>query len=76
VGNAPPVGIALLVTARVTSGANLATELRQAGCPAQTIALLEAGSWRIYVPGAPPAVNAAFPRSLEVGTPFFVACRP
>lgn len=76
VGTPPSGGTALLVTGTgVTTATELAAALRAAGCGPQTLALLDAGRWRIHVVGAPPAVNAAFPPTVGPSTPFFVACR-
>ncbi|MFN8639278.1 MAG: hypothetical protein U0360_07430 [Dehalococcoidia bacterium] len=48
--------------------------LTAGGCPAASIAVLEAGSWKVYVVGAPAAVNTQFPATLAAGLPFFVRC--
>ena len=75
-GTAPPRGsVGLLVTARSAAPSDLSTSLDQAGCEVQSLAVIVGGAWRVYVSGAPAAVNAAFPASLDTATPFFVRCR-
>ena len=75
-GTAPPArSVGLLVTARSTTAADLSTSLEQAGCGVRSLAVIARGAWRVYVGGAPAAVNARFPTSLDASTPFFVRCR-
>jgi hypothetical protein len=75
-GTAPARGsIGLLVTSQISTPAGLAAALAAAGCPPETIAILESGIWRIYIFGAPAQVNAAFPASLAATTPFFIRCQ-
>jgi hypothetical protein len=77
VGTVPARGsIALLVTAGTTNAASLASALTAAGCPPESIAILEGGVWKIFIPGAPAVVNAAFPASLPATMAFFVRCLP
>ena len=69
-------GIALLVTSEPSDPEGLIHELTEAFCPTITIALLVNSQWSVYVVGAPPAVNLAFPETLATGTPFLVRCGP
>ena len=73
---AVPAGdsIALLVTGSAATAADLVTALGTAGCTVESISVLPAGAWLIFINGAPSVVNAAFPVSLDAGTPFFVRC--
>ena len=74
-GTPPGPGLlGLLVTSGAVSASNLVDALASTGCSTSALAVLEAGVWRVYIPGAPGAVNAAFPSSLEAGTPFAVRC--
>lgn len=76
-GSAPARGlVGLLVTNRASSATGLSSALATAGCSPASIAVLEAGVWKVYVVGAPSIVNSAFPSSLPAGTPFFVRCQP
>ncbi|MCC6238310.1 MAG: CAP domain-containing protein [Dehalococcoidia bacterium] len=76
-GSAPARGlVGLLVTSRASTAAGLSAVLSTAGCSPASIAVLEAGVWKVHVVGAPSIVNAAFPSSLPAGTPFFVRCQP
>ncbi|MEZ4502732.1 MAG: hypothetical protein R3C39_08920 [Dehalococcoidia bacterium] len=43
-----------------------------AGRTVETIGVLEQGTWRLFVQGAPDFVNANFPAVLPATTPFFV----
>ena len=75
-GAAPGPGqIALLVTVRDASAADLAAGLRVSGCEPESLSILSAGLWSVFIVGAPAAVNAAFPEELAADTPFFVRCR-
>ncbi len=74
-GAAPSRGlVGLLVTSRGSTAAGLASALTAGGCAPASIAVLEAGAWKVYVVGAPAVVNNAFPASLPSATPFFVRC--
>ncbi len=74
-GVAPARGsIGLLVTNRDSSATGLVAALTSGGCPAASIAVLERGTWKVHVVGAPAVVNSAFPASLAASTPFFVRC--
>ncbi|MEZ4503030.1 MAG: hypothetical protein R3C39_10430 [Dehalococcoidia bacterium] len=73
----PSNDIALLTSpVDTTSRSQLVSDLANAGCNVVTIAIVESGTWMIFIPGAPPAVNAAsmFPESVAPTTPFFVRC--
>ena len=69
-------GTALLATSEDSDPPALATRLSAAGCNTTTIELLISGASSIYVVGAPPTVNAAFPATIAAQTPFFVRCAP
>ena len=73
----PPAGggIALLATTEASTAAALVSALGAGGCGANTLAILVASAWSVYVVGAPPAVNTTFPATLAAGTPFFVRCK-
>jgi hypothetical protein len=74
-GTAPAKGsIGLLVTSGASNAAGLVTALGAAGCTAESLAILEAGTWKIYINGAPAVVNTAFPASIAATTAFFVRC--
>ena len=66
--------IGLLVTGSAATAADLVTALGTAGCTVESISVLPAGAWLIFINGAPSVVNAAFPVSLDAVTPFFVRC--
>jgi len=75
-GTAPPAGsVGLLVTARAATPSDLSMSLDQAGCDVESLAVIVDGAWRVYVRGAPDAVNARFPTPMDGSTPFFVRCR-
>jgi hypothetical protein len=75
-GTAPARGsIGLLVTAGATNAASLVSALGTAGCPVESLAILEGGVWKIYINGAPAVVNAAFPASVGATVAFFVRCQ-
>jgi hypothetical protein len=76
VGDVPSEGVAFLVVGVDATPTNLAVSLADLGCAATTIGVTQAGTWSLYVPGAPEFVNAAFPGSLVAGTPFAVRCTP
>lgn len=77
VGTAPARGlVGLLVTSTTSSATGLVTALTAGGCAPASLAVLQAGAWKVYVVGAPAVVNSAFPASLPSGTPFFVRCAP
>lgn len=74
-GAAPAAGSqGLLVTTRIANADDLVKALSTDGCSARVIAYLQAGTWKIYIPGAPTVVNAAFPASLPATTPLFIGC--
>jgi hypothetical protein len=74
-GEAPKPGqIALLVTSRVTSAADLIPALAARGCTAALLAITTNGEWAVYVVGGPAFVNASFPTSLPQDQAFFVRC--
>lgn len=71
----PPRGASgLLVAPRTITGAELVSRLSSAGCRAEVLGVLAGGRWLLLIPGAPDAVNAAFPPTLALGTPFYVRC--
>lgn len=74
-GSAPRAGSqGLLVTTQLTSIDALVSSVRADGCTARVIGLLQNGTWRLYIPGAPAVVNAGFPASLPPTTALFVGC--
>lgn len=74
-GTTPAAGqLGLLVTSGVVSADNLVSALASSGCSTRSIAVLEGGAWKVFIPGAPSAVNVAFPSALLSGTPFAVRC--
>jgi hypothetical protein len=74
-GAVPAAGsIGLLVTGSAVTAADLVTALGADGCTVESISVLPAGAWLIFINGAPSVVNAAFPVSLAAVTPFFVRC--
>jgi hypothetical protein len=75
-GTAPAPGSqGLLVTTAAVSPSALAAALAAAGCDAETLGVIEAGEWVMYVPGAPPFANVGFPLALGADAPFYVRCR-
>lgn len=66
--------IGLLVIGADAESSALLAELSRAGCDVGTLAVIPAGRWLVYIPGAPAQVNAAFPPRLDALTPFFVRC--
>lgn len=75
IGELPKRGSpALLVTASERPATQLLSQLRSDGCDAAAIAVIRNGVWLVYIPGAPGAVNAAFPPILGAQTPFFLRC--
>jgi hypothetical protein len=75
-GTAPAAGSqALLVTSRSITPVELAQAISAAGCPVETLGVIEAGDWLMYVDGAPAYVNAGFLQELATGTPFYVRCK-
>ncbi len=77
VGPAPrPSSTGLLVTSPGAAQpvSSLTAALASSGCSVETLALLQQGSWRVMIAGAPPAANLGFPATLEGATPFFVRC--
>ena len=74
-GDVPGSGsIALLVTAGEATSASLIDALADSGCTAESLGVLEGGTWLMYINGAPAVVNASFPATLPDTTPFFVRC--
>ncbi len=74
-GTLPGAGqSALLVTTRSLPTAELASSLDAAGCLPQTLSVLVAGVWEVYVPGAPGPVNEGFVPAIALDTPFVVRC--
>ncbi|MFN8638564.1 MAG: S8 family serine peptidase [Dehalococcoidia bacterium] len=74
-GVAPGRGlVALLVVGTDEDLGVLADALASSGCDVGTLAVIPSGRWLVYIPGAPAAVNAAFPPRLSALTPFFVRC--
>lgn len=70
-------GIALLANAGTPlTRASLTSALQAEGCTVVTLAVIDGGTWAIYIPGAPAAVNegSRFPSTLASGAPFFVRC--
>lgn len=75
VGSVPGTGAAgLLVTGGAASPAQLIADLGGRGCNVGALAVLQAGTWSIYINGAPAIVNSAFPASLAASTPFYLRC--
>lgn len=72
----PPAtgGIALMLSTEAGTPNQLTATLADLGCDAETIAVVGAPPWRIYVPAAPGFVNADFPANIAADTPFFVRC--
>ena len=73
-GLIPATGIALLVTSVESTPDGLVAVLADNGCAADLLAITEAGALNIFLVGAPPIVNEAFPLSLAPRTAFFVRC--
>lgn len=74
-GNVPARGsIGLLVVRGTQTSATLVSAFAASGCPVESLAILVAGRWLIFINGAPVVVNAAFPAQLVDLTPFFVRC--
>ena len=69
-----PGAAGLLVTSVPLASTDLVSELEFSGCTPEMVGLLTQGTWQIYIPGAPAAVNASFPASLAAATPFFTRC--
>jgi hypothetical protein len=75
VGMLPGAGqTALMVTTRDWATVDMAAALESVGCKPASLALLDDGSWVVFVPGAPLAINADFGISLAAETPFVVRC--
>lgn len=74
-GTPPRPGTAgLLVTSTELSPSLLVKELSTGG-PVESLGVLVNGEWRIYLDGAPAAVNRDFPKVLSPLTAFFVRMR-
>lgn len=67
-------GLGLLVTGTATRATDLLTALDGQGCRVNSLAVLTAGRWKVYIPGAPAAINAAFPADLGASAAFAVRC--
>lgn len=75
VGKTPlPGSLGLLVTEESATAPALAASLSGAGCTPESVAVVIEGEWRVYIPGAPAAVNARFPASLPPTSAFAVRC--
>jgi hypothetical protein len=66
--------IGLMVVRCNQTAQTLVVAFAAAGCPVESLAILVAGRWLIFINGAPAVVNAAFPVTLIDLTPFFVRC--
>lgn len=73
-GVLPAEGVALLAVTDATSSADLAAALHAQGCGVRALVIYEDGRPRLYTPGAPAFVNAAFPVTLPAGQLFLVRC--
>lgn len=76
-GSAPARGSIGLLVANQRSGPDgLVVALSTAGCAVEALAVLEAGTWRVYVPHAPAAIKArlGFPSEIGPTRAFFVRC--
>jgi hypothetical protein len=74
-GAVPGRGLVALLVVGVDEDLGVLTDaLASGGCDVGTLAVIPAGQWLVYIPGAPAAVNAAFPPRLSALTPFFVRC--
>lgn len=71
-----PGSIGLLVTRGPTSAEALVADFASRGLTVVSIAILVAGSWRMYINGAPEVVNSAFPPQLADTIAFFVRLAP
>ncbi|MFN8637999.1 MAG: hypothetical protein U0360_00725 [Dehalococcoidia bacterium] len=75
VGQLPQRGSpALLVTASSQPVTTLLFADARGGCEASAVAVIRGGAWFVYIPGAPGAVNAAFPPDPDAQMPFFLRC--
>jgi hypothetical protein len=75
VGTRPAAGkLGLLVTGSATRTSDLLTALQGAGCQVKSLAILSGGRWRVHIPGAPAAINAAFPADLGASAAFAARC--
>lgn len=70
----PPGGAALLVTLRRATPEEIRIALTSVGCSLQMLAVTADDGWRVYIDGAPAAVNARFPLALAETTTFYVRC--
>ncbi len=74
-GEVPGAGqIGLLVVTQASTVEAVLENLASGGCDASTLAITRGGAWRVYIIGAPAAVNAEFGSNLQATTPFFVRC--
>lgn len=69
-----PGSLGLLVTEESATAPALADSLSASGCVPESVAVVLEGEWRVYIPGAPAAVNARFPASLPPTSAFAVRC--
>jgi putative lipoprotein len=75
-GTLPPAGgVALYVTSRAATPAEIVVDLEAQGCRAELVSVLRDGVAVDYVPGAPGNVNRGFPGILDRGA-IFVLCGP
>jgi hypothetical protein len=75
VGTRPADGrLGLLVTGTATRATDLLGALEGHGCSVRSLAVLTGGRWKVFIPGAPDAINAAFPSDLGLSTAFAVRC--
>jgi len=68
-------GMGLLVALGANTPTSLVATLAGSGCNVETLGVIQAGTWYIYVNGAPATVNASFPASMTDRQGFFVRCR-
>ncbi len=67
-------GAALLVAGENATPEALVSALQSGGCDPIALAVGAGGEWKMYVPGAPPVVNADFPATIEPSSPFTARC--
>ena len=73
-GTVPAAGqIGLLGVSGEPTADELVTDLTAAGCEPESLAILVASVWNIFIPRAPTVVNAAFPATVTEPA-FFVRC--
>ncbi|MCC6236148.1 MAG: hypothetical protein IT299_01090 [Dehalococcoidia bacterium] len=66
----------MLVTNQRSGPDALVVALSTGGCAAEALAVLDGGTWRVYVPHAPAAIKArlGFPGEISPTVAFFVRC--